>query len=46
MPFTAQTNSANEWKIIVIAIAVLEEEASFESTPEGIEFRDMAPCLL
>jgi proliferating cell nuclear antigen len=43
MPFTAQTNSANEWKIIVNAIAVLVEEASFEATPEGIEFRGMDP---
>ena len=43
MSFIAQTSSANEWKIIVNAISVLVEEASFEATPEGIQFRGMDP---
>ena len=43
MSFIAQTNSANEWKTIVNAISIIVEEASFEATPEGIQFRGMDP---
>jgi len=41
--FSAKTNSSDEWKAVISAISTLVEEATFESTVEGISFRGMDP---
>ena len=43
MRFLAKTKSSTEWKLITNVISTLVEEASFEATVEGIQFRAMDP---
>ena len=43
MGFLAKTKSSTEWKLITNVISTLVEEASFEATVEGIQFRAMDP---
>lgn len=43
MVFSAKTSGSDEWKAIISAISTLVEEATFESTGEGITFRGMDP---
>ena len=43
MVFSAKTNGSDEWKAVISAISTLVEEATFESTVEGISFRGMDP---
>ena len=43
MVFSAKTNTSDEWKAVISAISTLVEEATFESTVEGITFRGMDP---
>ena len=43
MVFSAKTSGSDEWKAIISAISTLVEEATFESTAEGIAFRGMDP---
>lgn len=41
--FLAKTATSSEWKIVSSIISALVEEATFEVTPEGINFRAMDP---
>jgi proliferating cell nuclear antigen len=41
--FSAKTSGSDEWKAILSAISTLVEEATFETTAEGITFRGMDP---
>ena len=43
MTFVAKTKTSNEWKLVTTAIQTLVEEATFDVTPEGINFRAMDP---
>ena len=43
MGFLAKTKSSTEWELITKVISTLVEEASFEATVEGIQFRAMDP---
>ena len=43
MVFLAKTSTSDEWKAVISAISTLVEEATFESTVEGITFRGMDP---
>ena len=43
MGFLEKTKSSTEWKLITNVISTLVEEASFEATVEGIQFRAMDP---
>ena len=43
MGLLAKTKSSTEWKLITNVISTLVEEASFEATVEGIQFRAMDP---
>lgn len=43
MVFSAKTSGSDEWKAILSAISTLVEEATFETTAEGITFRGMDP---
>ena len=43
MGFLAKTKSSTEWKLITNVISTLVEEASFEATVEGIQFRALDP---
>jgi proliferating cell nuclear antigen len=41
--FIARSETAAEWKAIATAISTIVEEATFEATPQGINFRGMDP---
>jgi proliferating cell nuclear antigen len=41
--FKAKTKSPDEWKAVTSAISTVLDEATFESTVEGISFRGMDP---
>jgi len=41
--FLARSESPEEWKAVSLAISTLVEEATFEATPQGINFRGMDP---
>jgi len=43
LSFVAKTKTSNEWKLVTTAIQTLVEEATFDVTPEGINFRAMDP---
>jgi proliferating cell nuclear antigen len=41
--FIARSETSDEWKAIATAISTIVEEATFEATPQGINFRGMDP---
>ena len=43
MVFSAKTSGSDGWKAVISAISTLVEEATFESTVQGISFRGMDP---
>jgi len=41
--FIARSETPEEWKAIAVAISTIVEEATFEVTPQGLNFRGMDP---
>ena len=41
--FVARSETPEEWKAIAVAISTIVEEATFEATPQGLNFRGMDP---